>query len=150
MPKIDIDAIPPVSKTGYPAPYADAVAGRFYQRLTQPAGLHDFGVNLVILEPGAWSSQRHWHAEEDEFVIILEGAAVLIHDDGRTPMRAGDCASFPKNDGNGHHLVNESDVPMRFLVVGGNGHHGACHYPDIDLHVVGTERYRHKDGTPWE
>lgn len=151
MPKIDLSSIDPVARTSYPAPYAKAVTGRIYQRLTGPAGLTDFGVNLVTLEPGAWSSQRHWHEIEDEFVIMLEGEAVLIDDSGRTPMKAGDCASFPKGDGNGHHLVNEGDAPARFMVVGANGFPGAAHYPDIDLFIDGNEgRYRRKDGSFWE
>src|SRR3546814_17403582 len=118
MPKIDLDTIFPVSKTGYPLPLAQPVAGRFYQRLTIPAGLSDFGVNIVMLQPGAWSSQRHWHEAEDEFVIMVAGEAVLVDDNGRTPLKAGDCASFPKGDGNGTHLVNESDAPARFIEIG--------------------------------
>lgn len=151
MPKIDLTAIPSVSRTGYPAPYAAPVAGRFYQRLTQPAGLADFGVNIVTLQPSAWSSQRHWHEEEDEFLIMLDGEATLIDDGGRTPMKSGDCAVFPKGDGNGHHLVNEGTVPARFLVVGGKGFSGACHYPDADLYFGGNGgKYQRKDGRPWE
>src|SRR3546814_2094760 len=87
MPKIDLGAIAAVSRTGYPAPYASAVAGRYSQRLTRAAGLTDFGVNIITLEPGAWSSQRHWHETEDEFVIMLEGEAILVDDSGRTPMK---------------------------------------------------------------
>lgn len=151
MPKIDLGAIAAVSRTGYPAPYASAVAGRYSQRLTRAAGLTDFGVNIITLEPGAWSSQRHWHETEDEFVIMLEGEAILVDDSGRTPMKPGDCASFPKNDGNGHHLVNESAAAVRFLVVGANGFPGAAHYPDIDLFIDGPDgRYQHKDGSFWE
>ncbi len=151
MPKIDLDAIPSISKTGYPEPHAKAVAGRFYQRLSDPTGLTQFGVNIVTLQPGAWSSQRHWHEADDEFVIMLDGEAALIDDSGRTLLKAGECASFAKNDGNGHHLVNEGDAPIRFLVVGPKGSLGACHYPDVDLYLDGKiDRFRHKDGSFWE
>src|SRR3546814_18515333 len=89
-PKIDLVAIAAVSRSGYPAHYASAVAGRYSQRLTRAAGLTDFGVNIITLEPGAWSSQRHWHETEDEFVIMLEGDAILVDDSGRTPMKPGE------------------------------------------------------------
>ena len=59
-----------------------------------------------MLEPGAWSSQRHWHEGEDELLVMLEGEAVLVEDDGETVLRAGDIAAWPKGVANGHHLVN--------------------------------------------
>lgn len=151
MPKLDLDAIPHVSRTSYPAPFAVAVAGRTAQRLTVPAGLQDFAVNIITLQPGAWSSQRHWHDLEDEFVVMIEGKATLVDDSGRTPMSVGDCATFPKGDGNGHHLINDSDAPARFMVIGVIGNPGACHYPDIDLHLDGeSHEFCHKDGRRWE
>src|SRR3546814_3795361 len=139
MPKIDLGAIAAVSRTGYPAPYASAVAGRYSQRLTRAAGLTDFGVNIITLEPGAWSSQRHWHETEDEFVIMLEGEAILVDDSGRPPLKPGDFSSFPKNDGNGDNLVNGSAADERYLVVGATGFPGQAQYPDIDLFVDGSD-----------
>lgn len=149
MPKFDLEQVPPVSATGYPPEFAMAVAGRRVQRLTKPTGLEDFGVNIVTLLPGTWSSQRHWHEAEDEFVILLEGEAMLIEDEGEVPMKAGECAVFQKNSENGHHLVNRSDAPAKFLVVGANGVNGNCYYPDIDLTVDSSMVYRHRDGTPY-
>src|SRR4028119_669443 len=102
MPKIDLDAIEATATTTYPPPFDREVRGRWYRRLGPAAGLTDFGVTHVRLEPGAWSSQRHWHPEADEFVVMIAGEAVLIDDNGEHPMTAGDSAAFPKNDGNGH------------------------------------------------
>ena len=148
MPKIDLDALPATNATGYPPEHAAAVRGRWYRRLGPASGLSDFGVSHVTLEPGAWSSQRHWHEGEDEFVVIIEGEAVLVDDGGRTPMRAGDCAAFPKNDGNGHVLVNESDAPCRFIAVGRPAATD-CHYPDIDMHLFAGTGFRRKDGSAY-
>src|SRR4051794_2538806 len=114
MPKLDLAAIPAVNATGYPPPFDAAVAGRWDRRLSPASGLTAFGASHVRLEPGAWSSQRHWHVGEDEFLVMIEGEAVLIDDVGEHEMRPGDCAAFPKNDGNGHHLVNRSDAPCLF------------------------------------
>ena len=141
MPKLDLDTIPQTNATGYPAPFGEAVAGRWYRRLAPAAGLQDFGVSHVVLRPGAWSSQRHWHEGEDEFVVMLSGEAVLVDDSGETPMRAGDCAAFPKNDGNGHVLQNRSDADCVFVAVGRSAT-TPCHYPDIDMLLVPGEEYR--------
>ena len=149
MPKIDLESIEQVSRTGYPAPFDKEVAGRWYRRLAPATGLTDFAVSQVTLKPGAWSSQRHWHNGEDEFLVMLEGEAVLVEDDGRTTMRAGDCASWPKGSTNGHHLINESDADCTFIVVGGGTNTGGG-YSDIDMMFTDDDRYVHKDGSPYE
>ena len=149
MPKLDLSAIAEINTTGYPADYADVVRGRWYRKLQAPAGFADFGVSYVRLEPGAWSAQRHWHADEDELVVMLSGEATLVDDMGRTPMRAGDVAVFPKNDGNGHCLVNESDGDCVYVAVGKLAL-SACHYPDIDMQLLpGGGGFRRKDGSPF-
>jgi uncharacterized cupin superfamily protein len=149
MPKLDLDAIEQTNRTGYPPVYADVVSERWYRRLAPAAGLEDFGVSHVTLRPGAWSAQRHWHVGEDEFVVILAGEAMLVDDAGETLLRAGDCAAFPKNDGNGHCLVNRSEADCVYVAVGKPAVTD-CHYPDIDMHLDAVRDVQcHKDGTPW-
>lgn len=146
MPKLDLDSIEQTNRTGYPDPYAAAMAGRLYRRLAPAAGLTDFGVSHVVLKPGGISSQRHWHEGEDEFVVMIAGEAVLIEEAGETVMRAGDCAAFPKGVADGHHLVNRSSEDCIFVAVGKPAE-SDCHYSDIDLHLDGaTGRFTHKDG----
>ncbi len=144
MPKIDLAAMEQTNRTGYPAQFAVAVAGRWVRRLGPAAGLADFGVSHVVLKPGAASSQRHWHEDEDEFVVMLSGEAVLVEEDGRVLLQAGDMAAFPKGHPDGHHLVNESEADCALLAFG-RVPMGDAHYPDIDLRwTAGT--YSHKDG----
>ena len=145
MPKIDRESIEATNRTGYPPPLDAPVAGRWYRRLAPATGLTDFGASDVTLEPGAASSQRHWHEGEDELVIMLEGEAVLIEDGGETIMRPGDLAAFPKGVANGHHLINRSDAPCRFVAIGRPAA-TPCHYPDVDLHLDGEGRYLPKSG----
>jgi uncharacterized cupin superfamily protein len=147
MPKIDLEAIPQTSATGYPPVYADPIKDRWYRRLAPAAGLSDFGASHVTLKPGAWSSQRHWHEGEDEMVIMIAGEAVLVDDHGETLMHAGDIAAFAKGDGNGHVLINRSGADCVFVAVG-KPSETDCHYPDIDMHLsasVGAQR--RKDGS---
>ena len=78
MAKIDKNKAPAGSGTRYPAPHDVPCRHRSWLRLGDAAGLTQFGVNLVRLPPGAWSSQRHWHEDEDELVVMLAGEAVLV------------------------------------------------------------------------
>ena len=148
MPKVDLEAIEQANRTGYPPPFDKDVAGRWYRRLAPATGLTDFAASHVVLKPGAWSSQRHWHDGEDEFLVMLSGEAVLVEDDGRSVLRAGDIAAWPKGTGIGHHLINESDSDCSFVVVGGGTNTGGG-YPDIDMMWTADNRYVHKDGTPY-
>jgi uncharacterized cupin superfamily protein len=149
MPKLDLDAIPQTNRTGYPAPYDRPVAGRWYRRLAPAAGLSEFGASHVVLQPGAWSSQRHWHAAEDELLVMLSGEAVLVEDAGETVLRAGDVTAWPKGARNGHHLQNRSAEDCSFVVVsGGDRNNDRGEYPDIDMQFT-PEGYLHKDGTPY-
>ncbi|MDH4125687.1 MAG: cupin domain-containing protein [Gammaproteobacteria bacterium] len=145
MPKLDLESIPQRNATGYPAAFANVVQGRWYRRLSVAAGLEDFGVSHVVLKPGAWSAQRHWHEIEDEFLVMVSGTATLVDDHGETPLAAGDCVAFPKNDGNGHCVINNSALDCTFVVVGQNKN-GVCHYPDIDLHLPDGNTFTRKDG----
>lgn len=134
MPKVDPALIEETNRTGYPPPHGAAVAGRWYRKLAEPLGLTDFGATLARLEPGAWSSQRHWHEGEDELLVMIEGEATLVEDDGRTLLKAGDIAAWRKGVANGHHLINESAATCRFLAIGKPALTD-CHYPDVDMHL---------------
>jgi len=147
MPKIDLSQIPEANATGYPPPFDQAVAGRWYRRLAPPGGLTEFGVSFVRLEPGAWSSQRHWHEGEDEFLVMLSGTAVLIDDEGEHDLAPGDCVAFPKGERNGHHVVNRSDADCTFVCVSG-GMDAGGEYSDIDMRFT-AHGYVHKDGRPY-
>lgn len=147
MPKLDLDAIPQSNATGYPSPFDAPVAGRWWRRLAPAGGLTEFGASHVVLKPGGWSSQRHWHDGEDEMVVMIAGEAVLIEDGGRTVLRAGDVAVWPKGVANGHHLVNESDADCVFVAIGAGTDIGGS-YSDIDMRFT-PDGYVHKDGTPY-
>lgn len=149
MPKIDIDALEQRSGCSYPHPFKEICLGAAWRRLGEAVGLTDFGVNLVRLPPGKWSSQRHWHTHEDELVFVLEGEVVLVEDDGDHVLRAGDCAGWKAGVANGHCLQNRGDRDAVYLEVGSRKpDEDECDYPDIDM-VTGPGGYLHRDGTPY-
>ena len=149
MPKIDQPKAPVRKGTAYPKPFDAPCLDRVRLKLGDAGGLTDFGVNLLTLKPGVWSSQRHWHLKEDEFVYIVSGEVVLITDAGEELLKPGDCAAFPKNDGNGHHLVNRSSQDAVLLEIGTRSGGDSATYPDIDLLMDPATGYTHKDGTPY-
>ncbi len=151
MPKLDLSAIPVLRGTSYPPPHDGPVKARSSLELAAAAGLTQFGANLITLPPGTWSSQRHWHSDEDEFVYLVAGEAVLVTDSGRQTLGAGDCAAFKAGDRDGHHLINESDAEVVFLAVGGRSDQDVCTYSDIDMRLrpgryAGREVFETKDG----
>lgn len=152
MPKIDIAQAPSRFGTAYPPPYDEPCKARKRWKLGDAAGLTQFGVNLMRLPPGAWTSQRHWHSAEDEFVWVVEGEVVLVTNEGEQVLRSGDCAGFPAGVANGHHIQNRSDREAVLLEVGSRRPgEDVCDYPDIDMVTdAATDGYVHRDGTPYE
>jgi uncharacterized cupin superfamily protein len=154
MPKIDSATAPRGSGTRYPAPFDEPCRKRAWLRLGDAAGLTQFGVNLVRLPPGAWSSQRHWHSHEDEFVYVLRGEVVLVDDNGDVVLGPGDSAGFPAGEENGHCLQNRSEEDAELLVVGSRIDEDHGEYPDIDMkfgpgRYGGNASFLHKDGSPY-
>ena len=140
--------------TGYPPPHDTPCLERENTPLGLAAGLTQFGVNLTTLKPGVWSSQRHWHSDEDEFVWILEGEVVLVTNEGKETFKAGDCVGFRKGAENGHHFINESQSDAVLLTIGGRSNDDICHYPDIDLQLnpgrySKPSNFTHKNGSPY-
>jgi uncharacterized cupin superfamily protein len=148
MKKIDLSSVPEETSCNYPHPFDASCSGQSCQRLARYAGLTLFGVNLTVIQPGAWSSQRHWHSHEDEFVWVLDGELALITDSGEEILRAGDCAAFRRDDPDGHHLVNKCGRPATVLEIGNSDPRDRCTYSDIDM-VAEGDGYAHRDGTPY-
>lgn len=146
--KLDLSAIPQESGCNYPPPFDAPCLGSSWRRLGRAAGLTAFGVNLSRLPPGAWSSQRHWHSHEDEFVMVVEGELTLVTDSGEEILKAGDCAAFKASDPDGHRLINRSGRDAVLLEVGNSvPAQDTCDYPDIDMVAKpGVEAYAHRDG----
>jgi uncharacterized cupin superfamily protein len=152
--KIDLGAAQTVVGTLYPPPYDEPCRPRVRQKLGDVAGLTQFGVNRLTLPPGAWSSQRHYHMKEDEFVYVLEGEVTLETDAGQELLRAGDSAGFKAGDTDGHCLKNLSDKPAVVLEVGTRAGSGdVVYYSGLDMMTSPTGAkypYQHRDGTPYE
>ncbi len=152
MNKIDVNALPELSGTRYPPPHDEPVKARRWKALGAVSGLTQFGVNLLTLAPGVWSSQRHWHSHEDEFAYVLSGEVTLVMDEGEEIMRAGDCIGWKAGVQNGHVLQNRSNADAVILIVGGRSDEDHGEYSDIDMKFLpnrytGSGGFLRKDGT---
>jgi len=150
--RIDVAALAPVVGTLYPSPFDVPCRSRERTKLGDAAGLSQFGVNLLRLPPGAWSSQRHWHTGGDEFVYVVSGEVVLVTDGGEEVLRAGDAAGFPAGDTNGHCLQNRSKSDAQLLEIGTRISGDSAHYSDIDMVAPACGKptvYTRRDVTPY-
>ena len=148
MPKIDIAAVPERKGSGFPPPIDEPCAERVRQRLGDAGGLTDFGLTLMRLPPGNWSSQRHWHSAEVECVYVHEGELTLIEDGGEMVLRAGECAAFPKGSGNGHHLIKKSGAMAAYLEGGTRSPTDVTICSGVDMMSSNADgRFVHNDGT---
>jgi len=150
---LDPRTLPERRGSGYPEPFRTAVAGRAKRALGDAFGLTQFGVNLVHMPPGCWSSQRHWHSHEDEFVYVVDGELTLVTDAGEHPLRAGMVAGFPAGQADGHHLINRSDRPATYLEIGSRlPEVDEAVYSDIDMELRlrgGSQVFVRKNGEPY-
>ncbi len=147
-----ISELPVRKATIYPDVYAKEVSGRSGTALGDAFGISHFGANITVLEPGAWSSHRHTHAEEDELLMALDGDMVIVDNHGRHPFRPGMVAGFKAGGGNAHQVINESGKVARFLVIGTRSQTESVIYPDVDMKAIktnGTFVVTRKDGTPF-
>ena len=154
MPKIDVNAVPERTGTSYPPPFDAPCRERRFRRLGEAGNLTRLGVTMVRLPPGAWSSQRHWHEVEDEFLYMIEGELVMVTDAGEEIVRAGDCATFKAGVPDGHCLQNRSSADALFLAISTRDDADRGTYSDIDMKFTGARyagqgAYLHKDGTPY-
>lgn len=147
-----ISELPVRNSTIYPEVLAKEIRGRSGIALGNAFGIGQFGANITVLEPGAWSSHRHTHSQEDELLMALDGEMVIVDNHGRHPFRPGMVAGFKAGGGNAHQVINESDKTARFLVIGTRSQSESVEYPDVDMKAVktnGTFVVTRKDGTPF-
>ena len=137
----------------YPEPFFSRMGRRDKRPLGDLFGLRNFGVNLTRIRPGGESALLHRHSRQDEFVYILEGEPTLVTDAGEEVLKAGECVGFKAGVADGHHLVNRTDRPVRYIEIGARRLDvDRVAYPDDDLAAApdgrGGRRVTRKDGTP--
>ena len=152
-PPIDLFAIEGQSGGGMPEPFRSTLGPGTWRDIEAHFDLTKFGVSVEVLPSGSQSALRHWHTENDEFVVVLSGELTLVTDDARTSMGPNMCVGFKAGNPDGHHLINESKHDASFLVVGSRSKNDKVHYPDDDIQWLQDSKGKwiaaHKDGSAY-
>ena len=128
-------------------PSAESRNGRFgirYQLVGDYGGAVDIGVNIEVLDPGCQAHPFHYHKLEEEHLMVLDGALTLRLGERTYEMKAGHYVCFPAGQKAGHALLNQSDTPCRYLIIGGREPNEVVVYPDsgrVGVRLMG-EGYR--------
>lgn len=106
--------------------------GARYRHLSEAAMGAPWHVGVAIeeLPPGRQTAPFHFHMLEEEHVLILEGSCTLRLGAEQRTLRQGDYVCYPAGQKAGHCMINETDRPCRYLIVGANIPHEVCVYPD--------------------
>lgn len=118
--------------------------GMRFRELGEFGGGTHVGVSMEVLEPGRTSNPAHYHLLEEEHVLVLEGSLLLRLGTATHRMKAGDYVCFPAGQKAGHCLVNDTDAPCRYLVIGERNPNEVVVYTDsgrVGVRLTG-EGYR--------
>jgi uncharacterized cupin superfamily protein len=94
------------------------------------------GVSYEELPPGKQSVPFHYHLTEEEHIVALEGQCTLRWGEERYTLKAGDYVGFPAGERLGHCLINETDQPFRFIMIGNHEPNEVAVYPDSNKILV--------------
>jgi uncharacterized cupin superfamily protein len=119
----------PVGEDGVRLPFSvedvpveeDAHGERFgtrFHQIGEYGGCSREGVSLEETPPGRQACVAHHRHLEEEQLLVLEGRPTLRLGERRIELEPGGCAVFPAGQKAGHALVNETDAPVRYLIIG--------------------------------
>jgi len=75
------------------------------------------GASMSEVEPGNKLWPYHTHHANEEWVIVLRGEPTLRTHEGERQLREGDVVAFPRGNDGAHQIRNDTDVPIRVLML---------------------------------
>ena len=104
-------------------------------RMSKLAGLSRTGVSFVRIAPGKESFIYHSHYREEEWIYILEGRGKALIDGAEHAVAAGDFMGFP-TPSVAHHLINDSDGELVYLMGGESLDVEIADFPDLGKRLL--------------
>ena len=103
-----------------------------YKKLGRAAGGQELGCSLYEIDPGKCSWPFHYHLNNEEALVVLEGEGVLRTNSSERPLKKGDYLAFPKGPQGAHKISNQSTSVLKVLIVSTMHEPDACVYPDSE------------------
>jgi|SRR6188474_968064 len=75
------------------------------------------GGGLYEVEPGNKLWPYHTHHANEEWAIVLRGEPTLRTHEGEQQLRQGDVVAFPRGKEGAHQIRNDTDAPVRVLML---------------------------------
>jgi uncharacterized cupin superfamily protein len=94
------------------------------------AGAQRLGASLYEIPPGNSVCPYHWHAANEEMLIVLAGRPTLRTPEGERELAEGDMVAFPVGERGAHTVSNNSEAPIRILIVSEMNEPEVAVYPD--------------------
>jgi uncharacterized cupin superfamily protein len=99
-------------------------------RLGRQAGGERLGASLYEVDPGSAVCPLHWHAAEEEMLMVVSGQASLRTPEGWRELEAGEVVAFKTGVQGAHQVANRSREPVRVLLLSQTRDPEVCGYPD--------------------
>ena len=99
-------------------------------RLGRQTGAEHLGASLYELGPGIALCPYHWHAAEEEVLIVLSGGPSLRTPEGWRELDAGEVVAFLPGEGGAHQIANWGEETARVLMLSEHKPIEVCGYPD--------------------
>ena len=95
-------------------------------------GAQKLGATLYEIQPGQRTFPYHWHNALEEMGIVLRGEPTLREPSGERRLTPGDVVLFRCGEAGAHQLRNDTDEPVRVLMVSTQADIEVAVYPDSD------------------
>lgn len=90
--------------------------GLGFRKVRKQLGVTAFGVNAIVMPPG-YQSGTHWHDEQEELYVVLDGSFEILLDGEPRRLEPGGMARV--DAGVRRSLKNVGDADATYLCVGG-------------------------------
>ncbi len=93
-------------------------------------GAEKLGASLYELQPGERSFPYHYEYGNEEWLLVVAGRPTLRDPDGEHELRPGDMLCFPEGPEGAHQVRNDTDQPIRVLILSTKISPDLAVYPD--------------------
>jgi uncharacterized cupin superfamily protein len=93
-------------------------------------GAEQIGASVYELAPGQKTFPYHWQVLEEEWLIVLAGEPTLRDPAGERKLAAGECVVFKRGPQGAHLVRNDTDEPVRLLMLSADSAAEIAFYPD--------------------